>query len=98
MPDFLAWQPPAAAPTVACWSSWRTPGRDDCRAYFHLSGCDPQLERVSPGMLLVRQAVEAVTVKGMAHAAFLRGRGTYKYFWGVEDCPTFRRLAIRGGG
>ncbi|MBL6458184.1 GNAT family N-acetyltransferase [Belnapia sp. T6] len=75
------------------------PGRDDCRDYFHLSGFDPQLERVSPGMLLVRQAVEAVTTRGMAHADFLRGREAYKYFWGVEDCPTFRRrLAIRGGG
>ncbi len=62
-----------------------------------ISGFDLQLERVSPGMLLVGQAIEAAIAEGIAHADFLRGRETYKYFWGAEDCPTFRRrLAIRG--
>jgi CelD/BcsL family acetyltransferase involved in cellulose biosynthesis len=75
------------------------PGRDDRRVYFYLSGFDPRLERASPGMLLVGHAVESAIAEGMAYADFLRGRETYKYFWGAEDGPNFRRrLTVRGSG
>ncbi|WP_431270373.1 GNAT family N-acetyltransferase [Dankookia sp. P2] len=67
------------------------PGRDARRLYLYLSGFDPALERLSPGMLLVGRAVEAAIAEGFAVADFLRGRERYKYFWGAEDQPTFRR-------
>jgi CelD/BcsL family acetyltransferase involved in cellulose biosynthesis len=67
------------------------PGRAARRIYFYLSGFDPALERLSPGMLLVGRAVEAAIGEGFAIADFLRGRERYKYFWGAEDRPTFRR-------
>ena len=76
------------------------PGRDGRRVYLYLSGFDPRLERLSPGLLLVGQAVEAAIAEGMACVDFLRGRETYKYFWGAQDRPTFRRRLrpFRGGG
>ncbi|WP_206664388.1 GNAT family N-acetyltransferase [Dankookia rubra] len=70
------------------------PGRAARRIYFYLSGFDPALERLSPGMLLVGQAVEAAMAEGCVVADFLRGRERYKYFWGAEDQPTFRRRLV----
>jgi CelD/BcsL family acetyltransferase involved in cellulose biosynthesis len=70
------------------------PGRVARRLYFYLSGFDPALERLSPGMLLVGRAVEAAIAEGFAIADFLRGRERYKYFWGAEDQPTFRRHLV----
>lgn len=73
------------------------PGRDDRRVYFYLSGFDPVLERLSPGLLLIGRAIEAAIAEGAAFADFLRGREAYKYFWGAEDRPTFRRRLTRRG-
>jgi CelD/BcsL family acetyltransferase involved in cellulose biosynthesis len=70
------------------------PGRAARRLYLYLSGFDPALERLSPGMLLVGRAVEAAIAEGLAVADFLRGRERYKYFWGAEDQPTFRRRLV----
>jgi CelD/BcsL family acetyltransferase involved in cellulose biosynthesis len=70
------------------------PGRVERRLYFYLSGFDPRLERLSPGMLLVGRAVEAAIAEGFMVADFLRGRERYKYFWGAEDQPTFRRRLV----
>lgn len=67
------------------------PGRAERRLYCYISGFDPGLERLSPGMLLVGRAVEAAVAEGFAVADFLRGRERYKYFWGAEDQPTHRR-------
>ena len=75
------------------------PGHAGRRVYFYLSGFDPRLERLSPGLLLVGQAVDAAIAEGIAHADFLRGREAYKYFWGAEDMPTYRRrLTLRDIG
>lgn len=67
------------------------PGRAQRRLYLYLSGFDPALERLSPGMLLVGRAVEAAIAEGFAVLDFLRGRERYKYFWGAQDAPTFHR-------
>ncbi len=73
------------------------PGRPGRRLAFYVSGFDPALERLSPGMLLVGRAVEAAIAEGFAVADFLRGRERYKYFWGAEDRPCLhRRLAPPG--
>jgi CelD/BcsL family acetyltransferase involved in cellulose biosynthesis len=75
------------------------PGRAERRLYFYLSGFDPALERLSPGMLLVGHAIEAAIGEGIAVADFLRGQERYKYLWGAREMPTFRRvLAPPGGG
>lgn len=70
------------------------PGCEARRIYFYISGFDPALERLSPGMLLVGRAVEAAIAEGFAVADFLRGRERYKYFWGAEDQPTWRRRLV----
>ena len=75
------------------------PERMGRRLYFYLGGFDPAHERLSPGMLLVGHAIEQAITEGIAIADFLRGRERYKYFWGAEDTPTFRRvLAPPEGG
>jgi CelD/BcsL family acetyltransferase involved in cellulose biosynthesis len=67
------------------------PGRAERRLYLYISGFDPGLERLSPGMLLVGQAVEEAIAEGFALADFLRGQERYKYFWGAQDTTCFRR-------
>jgi CelD/BcsL family acetyltransferase involved in cellulose biosynthesis len=74
------------------------PGRSERRLYFYLSGFDPALERLSPGMLLVGHAIEAAIGEGLAVADFLRGQERYKYRWGARDTPTFRRVLTPPGG
>jgi len=68
------------------------PERAQRRLYFYLGGFDPARERLSPGMLLVGHAIEQAIAEGIAIADFLRGQERYKYFWGAEDIPTFRRI------
>lgn len=68
------------------------PQRSERRLYFYLGGFDPARERLSPGMLLVGHAIEQAIAEGIAIADFLRGQERYKYFWGAEDTPTFRRI------
>ncbi|MDO9712328.1 GNAT family N-acetyltransferase [Paracraurococcus lichenis] len=70
------------------------PSRRARRLYFYLSGFDPALERLSPGMLLVGRAVEAAIAEGLAVADFLRGQERYKYFWGAQDQPSFHRRLV----
>lgn len=74
------------------------PGHAERRLYCYLSGFDPALERLSPGMLLVGRAVEAAVAEGFVAVDFLRGRERYKYFWGAQDQPTFRRRLQRIAG
>ncbi len=84
MPDFLA--------SLASGSN-----TTDCRLL--VVAAHPDDETIDLGIQLRRLPLAQVlqVTEGMAHADFLRGRETYKYFWGPEDCPTFRwRLAIRG--
>lgn len=70
------------------------PDRPRRRLYLYLSGFDPALERLSPGMLLLGRAIEAAIAEGIAVLDFLRGQERYKYFWGARDEPTFRRILI----
>jgi CelD/BcsL family acetyltransferase involved in cellulose biosynthesis len=68
------------------------PGRAGRRLYFYISGFDPGLDRLSPGMLLVGEAIERAIAEGIATADFLRGEERYKSFWGAVPHPTFRRI------
>lgn len=68
------------------------PRRSTRRVYRYISGFDPALDRLSPGMLRVGQAMEQAVTEGFAALDFLRGEDTDKYFRGAEDAPRFRRI------
>ncbi len=65
--------------------------------YLYLSGFDPAQERISPGMLLIGQALDHAVAAGFAHIDFLRGRERYKSFWGAQESPTLRRQLLPPG-
>jgi CelD/BcsL family acetyltransferase involved in cellulose biosynthesis len=65
------------------------------RASYYLSGFDPAVAELSPGMLLIAHAIgEAVREKAGCFD-FLRGGEAYKYAWGAHDSHTYRRTIRR---
>jgi CelD/BcsL family acetyltransferase involved in cellulose biosynthesis len=50
---------------------------------------------LSPGVLIVGAAVEDAIRRGARVFDFLRGRETYKTWWGTKDRETFRRAFTR---
>ena len=69
------------------------PGRPERRFYYYLNGIDPALARLSPGTLLIAEAMRTALDEGCRWFDFLRGREAYKYLWGAADQPT-RRITI----
>jgi CelD/BcsL family acetyltransferase involved in cellulose biosynthesis len=67
------------------------PPRPRRRAYYYIGGFHPAYDQLSPGTLVIHHAVQEATHEGAAAFDFLRGRETYKYAWGAQDTPTFRR-------
>ena len=67
------------------------------RACYYIGGFDPEFSDVSPGTLLIGHAIERAIAEGAAEFDFLRGQERYKYFWGAEDRPTYRRVLHRPG-
>jgi CelD/BcsL family acetyltransferase involved in cellulose biosynthesis len=61
------------------------------RAYYYVSGFDPEFEKVSPGGLAMEHAIRAALREGAREFDFLRGREPYKYGWGAVDRPQYRR-------
>lgn len=59
--------------------------------YYYLSGYDPDLEKVSPGTLIVAHAIEQAKRDGARTFDFLRGAEDYKYTWGARDRMNRRR-------
>jgi CelD/BcsL family acetyltransferase involved in cellulose biosynthesis len=70
------------------------PGHARRTLYLYLQGFDPALERLSPGLLLVGEAVERAIEEGFHAVDFLRGQERYKSFWGAVNTPTFRRVLL----
>jgi CelD/BcsL family acetyltransferase involved in cellulose biosynthesis len=70
------------------------------RAYYYAGGFDPALGALSPGTMAVGHAIEEAVREGCREFDFLRGREGYKYRWGAEDRPTYRRCLWppAGGG
>ncbi len=64
---------------------------DRRRTYYYLGGFEPRLRDISPGALILGHAIERAIAEGEEAFDFLRGGERYKYFWGAEDRPTFRR-------
>ena len=63
--------------------------------YYYLSGYAPELEKLSPGSLLVAHAIEEAVRSGAQTFDFLRGAEEYKYAWGATDRMNRRRRISR---
>lgn len=64
------------------------------RAYYYLSGFEPDMQRYSLGSLLVAHAIEEAIREKANEFDFLRGAEPYKYRWGAQNRVSFcRRLA-----
>jgi CelD/BcsL family acetyltransferase involved in cellulose biosynthesis len=64
--------------------------------YYYLSGYDPDLEKLSPGTVIVAHAIEQAVREGATTFDFLRGAEEYKYAWGAKDRMNHRRQLMRG--
>lgn len=69
--------------------------RDGRAAYGYLGGFDPDFASISPGALLLGDAIDATCAAGLARFDFLRGREPYKYAWGAVDRPNHRLVLVR---
>lgn len=58
----------------------------------YMQGFDPEWARLSPGVMVVGGVIEDLIRLGVKRIDFLRGRETYKYWWGARDRETFRRI------
>ncbi|HET7434931.1 MAG TPA: GNAT family N-acetyltransferase [Thermoanaerobaculia bacterium] len=63
--------------------------------YYYLGGYAPDLDRISPGTLIVAHAVEQAQREGHTTFDFLRGAEEYKYSWGATDRINRKRQWIR---
>jgi CelD/BcsL family acetyltransferase involved in cellulose biosynthesis/glycosyltransferase involved in cell wall biosynthesis len=79
---------------VAATYGWSEHGA----AAVYLTGFDPSAARLSPGKVLLGEAIEAAAREGARAYHFLRGREAYKYAWGARDRPSFRRRIAAGSG
>ncbi len=59
-------------------------------ARLYMQGYDPDWARYSPGAQLIGAALEQAIAEKKPVADFMRGRETYKYYWGSRDEPTYR--------
>lgn len=59
--------------------------------FYYMQGFDPGHAKLSPGVMVIGGMVEDVLQRGARAVDFLRGRETYKYWWGAKDRETFRR-------
>jgi CelD/BcsL family acetyltransferase involved in cellulose biosynthesis len=62
------------------------------RAYYYLSGYDPEFSHLGLGTLIVGHAIDTATQDGAQEFDFLRGAEPYKYRWGAQDRPMECRL------
>jgi CelD/BcsL family acetyltransferase involved in cellulose biosynthesis len=76
---------------VACYYGFMDARRARKRAYYYLSGFDPELDKLSLGTLVIGHAVEEAVREGAEEFDFLRGREPYKYLWGARDTLNYRR-------
>ncbi len=67
------------------------------RTYAYLSGFDPALSKLSPGVVLLAYAIEAAIEEGVREFDFLRNPEPYKYKWAAFDQPTYKLTLVRPG-
>jgi len=63
--------------------------------YYYLSGYDPELEKLSPGTLIIAHAVECGVRDGATTFDFLRGAEEYKTSWGAKPRMNRRRQLMK---
>jgi CelD/BcsL family acetyltransferase involved in cellulose biosynthesis len=68
---------------------------DATTVYYYLSGYDPDLEKLSPGTLIVAHAIECAQRDGATTFDFLRGAEDYKLSWGAKERMNRRRQLIK---
>ena len=57
---------------------------------FYLSGFDPDVAHLSPGVLVLGMVIEEAVRRGLTCFDFLRGGEPYKYWWGASNQHTVR--------
>jgi CelD/BcsL family acetyltransferase involved in cellulose biosynthesis len=62
------------------------------RAYAYIGGFDPAFAHESPGTILIAHAIAQAHEQGDERFEFLRGGEAYKYAWGAQDEPVYRRI------
>jgi CelD/BcsL family acetyltransferase involved in cellulose biosynthesis len=62
------------------------------RFFSYLGGFDPRLAVLSPGTLMIWQAMTAAIAESLEEFDFLRGGEPYKYRWGARDRVNRRRV------
>jgi CelD/BcsL family acetyltransferase involved in cellulose biosynthesis len=73
--------------TIACLYGFR----EKATVYCYLQGFDPELDKLSPGAMVLGGTIEEAVRAGAREIDFLRGREDYKYRWGAKDRGTVRR-------
>lgn len=63
--------------------------------HFYLQGVDPAQRALSPGVILLAEAIARSAAEGVTAAHFLRGREPYKARWGASGGLTLRRTLRR---
>jgi CelD/BcsL family acetyltransferase involved in cellulose biosynthesis len=61
-------------------------------AHYYLSGFDPEVSALGPGVLMVGAAIDDALARGANSFDFLRGAEPYKYAWGAVDRRMVRRV------
>jgi CelD/BcsL family acetyltransferase involved in cellulose biosynthesis len=64
------------------------------REYYYLSGFDTRLARLSPGDLLLGEALRLAVADGITAVDFLRGDASYRHQWGARSEDSFQRLLL----
>lgn len=62
------------------------------RAYAYIGGFDPAFAHESPGTILIAHAIAQAHEEDDTRFEFLRGGEDYKYAWGAQDAPVYRRI------
>lgn len=68
---------------------------DAQRGYSYVIGSDFSVAKQSFGTLAFAHLIEACVEEGASKFHFLRGEEGYKYQWGAEPTPTWRRVVKR---
>ena len=68
---------------------------DATTVYYYLSGYDPELEKLSPGTVVIAHAIERAQRDGAATFDFLRGAEEYKTSWGAKPRMNRRRQLVK---
>ena len=68
---------------------------DATTVYYYLSGYDPELDKLSPGTLIIAHAVECAVREGATTFDFLRGAEEYKTSWGAKPRMNRRRQLMK---